>query len=129
MDLIEFNWEPIAWKRPGRCGNLYFDIQTKEKKLYAFHAKKFIKNDYRECSCFFLEIVYEMPMPSSLSKAKRLELNLTPHNKKPDLDNLTKFILDALKGVIWDDDRLISIIKCKKIYSLDPKTILFIKEI
>lgn len=36
---------------------------------------------------------------------------------KPDIDNLTKYVLDALNGVFWRDDSLIVIKYAEKIYT------------
>ena len=45
-----------------------------------------------------------------------------PHIYRPDVDNLIKFIGDALNEVLWIDDALIYEIHVRKIYSLTPKT-------
>jgi Holliday junction resolvase RusA-like endonuclease len=38
-----------------------------------------------------------------------------PHTKKPDIDNLTKLVLDALNGVLWVDDAQIWELKAVKV--------------
>ncbi|KKN93644.1 hypothetical protein LCGC14_0194760 [marine sediment metagenome] len=44
-------------------------------------------------------------------------------NKSPDLDNYIKLILDALNGIIWEDDRYIVSINASKFYTTDnPRT-------
>ncbi len=50
-------------------------------------------------------VTFILPMPASWSKKKRTELNGKPHQQKPDADNLTKSLLDALfedDAHIWD---------------------------
>lgn len=50
-------------------------------------------------------VTFILPMPASWSKKKRAELNGRPHQQKPDVDNLTKSLLDALfedDAHIWD---------------------------
>lgn len=50
-------------------------------------------------------ITFVMPMPQSWSKKKRASMDCQPHQQKPDLDNLTKSLLDALfedDSHIWD---------------------------
>ena len=50
-------------------------------------------------------VTFILPMPASWSKKKRAELNGRPHQQKPDVDNLTKSLLDALfedDAYIWD---------------------------
>jgi Holliday junction resolvase RusA-like endonuclease len=41
-------------------------------------------------------IHYRIPMPASWSKRKRVRMEGAPHQQKPDVDNLTKAIMDAL---------------------------------
>lgn len=43
-------------------------------------------------------IRFEMPMPASWSKAKRERMRGKDHQQRPDVDNLTKAVLDAVLG-------------------------------
>lgn len=45
----------------------------------------------------FLDAVYLVPMPASWSKKKKERMNRMPCEDKPDSDNITKAIKDALK--------------------------------
>lgn len=50
-------------------------------------------------------VIFHMPMPKSWSKKKRAEMLGQPHRQKPDVDNLTKAILDAVlkdDSGVWD---------------------------
>lgn len=50
-------------------------------------------------------VTYVIPMPKSWTKKKRAEMQGQPHQQKPDVDNLTKALLDALYGDdshVWD---------------------------
>jgi Holliday junction resolvase RusA-like endonuclease len=42
-------------------------------------------------------LVFWMPMPPSWSAKKRAKMAGTPHQQKPDIDNLTKGIMDACR--------------------------------
>ena len=76
-----------------------------------------------------IQIVYEMPIPSSLSKKKKNNIVGMYHTKKPDLDNLDKAILDSLSGqVFYDDGQVVSLSSTKK-YSNEPKTIVVIRSL
>jgi Holliday junction resolvase RusA-like endonuclease len=48
--------------------------------------------------------------------------------KKPDLDNLAKSVLDALNGVIYQDDSQIVSLHMTKVYSQYPGIDLLIRE-
>lgn len=49
------------------------------------------------------------------------------HVKRPDLDNLVKFVLDALNGIFWKDDTYICRIETAKNYSEKPGVTIQIK--
>jgi crossover junction endodeoxyribonuclease RusA len=51
------------------------------------------------------------------------------HSGRPDLDNLTKFIQDALNKVFYSDDSLIAQLVCRKLYSEKPRTEIFISSL
>ena len=67
-----------------------------------------------------IEILYSFQRLQSLKKSERNEIDSgksMPKTTKPDIDNLTKAILDALNGIAWNDDAQVSEIKAKKIWS------------
>lgn len=52
-----------------------------------------------------MSLVFELPMPASWSEKKRRAMLGSPHRTKPDIDNLTKAVLDALCSndcTIWN---------------------------
>jgi Holliday junction resolvase RusA-like endonuclease len=57
--------------------------------------------------CFFLEV------PNSTSEKKKKELLGTPHLRRPDIDNLAKAFMDALK----EEDSSVHTIIAKKMWS------------
>jgi len=67
-----------------------------------------------------LRIIFYMPIPESISKKKRAELYW--HTKKPDTDNLVKFVKDCGNGVLWADDSQVCLAEARKIYADVPKT-------
>lgn len=72
-------------------------------------------NTVRIVCCFY------MPIPKSLSKKKSEKLECSWHDKKPDLDNLVKMILDRSSGILFQDDNNIAKITATKKYSKFPK--------
>lgn len=57
-------------------------------------------------------VIFVLPMPQSWSKKKRAEMDGKPHQQKPDIDNLTKSLLDAL----FDDDSHIWDVRTSKVW-------------
>lgn len=77
-----------------------------------------------------LRVVAHHAIPKSWSKRKQqqaLEGQLIPG--KPDLDNVAKAVLDALNGVIYEDDRQVIRLVAEKRYSHDPKVEVYVHEV
>lgn len=75
-----------------------------------------------------IEIYHYMKLPTSFSKKKAsqaLKQELFP-TKKPDLDNVTKTVLDALNGIAFDDDKNIVRIEAFKRYATSDYTIVYL---
>jgi Holliday junction resolvase RusA-like endonuclease len=54
-----------------------------------------------------VKLIFHVPMPRSWSKKKRTEMIGQPHQQKPDIDNMTKAVLDALckeDSYVWRVD-------------------------
>jgi len=74
-----------------------------------------------------MSITFFMPIPKTMPKKKREELKY--HYKRPDLDNLIKWVLDVAQGVLFEDDSRVCVMHSKKKYDKDPRTEFTIKEI
>ena len=74
---------------------------------------------------YHIELLFGMPYPKSKLR-KDTDLSKIPHNVKPDLDNLIKFVLDCGNSLLWPDDKRVVRLVSEKIYSDEPKTIITI---
>ena len=74
---------------------------------------------------------FVLPAPLSLLQRKRELQNYRPHIKRPDGDNLEKYLNDALTGVVWADDaRIAWMLRSKTITSSkEGYTIFYAQEI
>lgn len=127
MICFELFGNPVAQQRPrfARRGNhvACYDPQSKIKEGYGWQ----IKSQFREkpiTTPLALDLIFFMPIPKSSSGIKKRQManGIIAHTKKPDLDNLIKFILDCLNKLAFDDDSQIVEIRAKKIYSTKPGT-------
>lgn len=78
-----------------------------------------------------VEITAFFSIPKSKSKREKEQMRegeLLPI-KKPDADNITKIICDALNGVAYADDKQITSLTIHKGYSLEPRVIVKIQEV
>lgn len=78
-----------------------------------------------------MELKFYMPIPKSMRKKDRelaLSGKIAP-NKKPDIDNLIKSVLDALNEVAYFDDKQVTSLVAEKLYADTPRVEIKITEI
>lgn len=80
-----------------------------------------------------LFIKFYFQRPKSHYKTGKLSNELKPtaaimHSSKPDIDNLTKFCMDAMNHIYYKDDGQICMLKVTKLYSDHPRTEIEIEE-
>ena len=69
--------------------------------------------------CVAVSVTAFFPVPQSYSKGKRkacIDGHIRP-DKKPDIDNVLKVVLDALNGLAYDDDKQVIEAICRKYYT------------
>ena len=123
---------PVAKGRP-RLGK--FGTYTPEKTVnyenlvklsYADQCENQKLNGY-----LIATIIAYMPIPKSTSKKNRQQMidgTILP-DKKPDVDNIAKGILDSLNGIAYDDDSAVVTLHVAKQYSENPRVAVSIEEI
>ena len=124
MHPIEFTvfGEPQGKARPRftRIGRTYTPKKTAD-------YEKYIQEVFMDCYPRWskpletdLKITVIALFEPSKSYSKRkiedcLEGLIRP-NKKPDADNIAKVVLDALNGLVYEDDKQVTVLKVKKRY-------------
>lgn len=94
-----------AKQRPrlGRGGNAYTPRETKRAEARVAEAYRSLVGDVEPAPGYVpvkLEIVVRRRLPKRVPKRVVARRDLG----KPDLDNVTKLVKDALNGVAWEDD-------------------------
>ena len=74
-----------------------------------------------------VHIIYHFKRPKSHYRTGKYSKELKPdtpicHITKPDVDNLIKFTLDVLSGVLYKDDNQVVSVTAIKLYDDEPKT-------
>lgn len=90
-----------------------------EDKKTVMEASNLASDEAKE-----VRVIFYLPIPDSTPKPqKNLNLwGLVNHTKKPDIDNLEKFILDCANDILFPDDSMIVSLKSTKHYSNNPRT-------
>lgn len=106
-----------------------YDPRAKEKS-----AIRFILSQYQQVEEAFLHpricFLFHMPVPKGIRKRDQelYDSGILKHTKKPDVDNLVKLYLDCLDGIVIHGDQKVSLGACIKVYSSEPKTVIYINE-
>jgi len=66
-------------------------------------------------------VVFIIEMPRTWTKRKKLKMVGSPHEQKPDLDNMIKALGDA----VYDDDSAISDIRASKFWGIKGEIIIY----
>jgi Holliday junction resolvase RusA-like endonuclease len=121
---FDLEGEPYAKQRPratkkGRYITIYTPRETKiyESKVSArykdFYGSKQLNGDLT----VQVDGYFGIPKSVSNKKASMMLSGEIPHTKKPDCDNMAKICLDALNGVAYPDDAIITKLIATKQYS------------
>lgn len=107
---------PIAWKRVAWNKGRAYDSQLydKERIRYLLLSQRnhgIIKQPLE------LHVRFYMPVPPSYTHSRRQLVLRSPHITAPDVSNLVKFIEDAATGILFTDDKYITDICARKLYS------------
>ena len=114
--MIEFKITPVSKPRRKRGY-----INDHVKKYLAFKKEvQLLANIKSYTLGDTLDIVFIIPMPKSWSGKKKNERDGSPHQQRPDVDNLAKAWMDALAT----EDSHVHSINCKKIWGYEGKIIL-----
>ncbi|WP_076657676.1 RusA family crossover junction endodeoxyribonuclease [Lactiplantibacillus plantarum] len=135
-----FMLTPVQQQRPratryGRSIRLYDPKAVKQfKQAVAEEAMLTYRNQPLSGSLAVTLVFYRpfyRPVQQSLSKVEKQRRIDGRHLPvvKPDLDNYIKSFLDALHGIYWQDDALITDIVASKRYGRQPRIEIEVKEI
>lgn len=127
---FEVNIRPHGKQRPRVCKN---GITFTPKKT--LDNEKLIRLAFIQSKCNKLEgnlnveiTAIFAPNKSETKKNKALQITGIPYNKKPDIDNICKEVLDALNGMAWNDDASVVKLSGEKRYGSEDKLIIKIDQ-
>lgn len=119
------NITPIPWQRIARKGNRCYDTQTREQVCFTLYLSQQHNDEPFFTNPVHLEVIFYMPIHKLVKDRQESHY----HHTVPYLDNLYKFVLDAMRGVVVSDERVISSVSLKKVYDKEPRTELTITEV
>lgn len=74
---------------------------------------------------------FHIPLTKTQHRERKAFLNTLPHWKKPDGDNLEKFLFDCCSRIVWQDDAQVAWMIRSKVWTNEPEgwTDFFVTEI
>lgn len=97
-----------------------YDPQSEQKNACKIKfTQQMSEQGYSEAckGSFHVDMRFGMPIPKSWPKKRKNESMGQWHTSKPDIDNIAKYYLDVMNGIVFFDDNQVSSLKCEKIYS------------
>jgi len=116
---------PIAWQRVVRSSNRSYDNQTRDKVSFGLYLAQQHNDEPFFDKPIHLDVTFYMPIPNPIKERS----NSVYHATAPFLDNLYRFLVDAIKDIVIADDRVICSLSVKKVYDKEPRTEIVITEV
>lgn len=120
--------KPQERHKHARAGNFIktYDPSKKDKQDFLIQVREFAPKQPLSGELRMI-LVFYMPRPKNHFRTGKYKNELKPisplyHTNVPDADNLAKFVMDALSGVFYEDDKQIAQLKVEKMYSRNPRT-------
>ena len=120
-----------AWQRAGRSkngGHFTQPATRAAKRSIGWHAVQQVGQHCLQ-GALAVRLDVAMAVPAAWSAKRRAEAlaGAVKPAVKPDVDNLSKTILDALNGVLWRDDAQVVDLHITKRYAAEPQTVITVR--
>jgi len=117
--------EPVPAGRPRFSnGHAYDPKRSRDyKRFVSQEAKLKYHGTILRDKALKVDVKVYRHVQRSISKVERGRRLRGEHRPivKPDASNYLKLVEDALTGIVWEDDNLITDVSCHKYYSDDPR--------
>lgn len=134
MFQFELHGDPIPQKQtrftcPCGKGRAY-DPSAKDKQQMQWQIKPFAPTE-PFTGPVELTIAFFIAIPKGVSKAVREQMinRIILPDKRPDEDNLAYLVTNAMKEIVYDDDKRVCAKHVYKFYGTEPKTVIRVRPI
>lgn len=122
--------EPVAQGRPRftKSGHAYDPARSREYKEMVADCAKYVMKGQEPIPkgmpvfCV-IKAFYKIPKRFTKEQRRMAEKAVLLPTKKPDVDNLAKAIMDAMTGIVYEDDAQVVSLLCWKRYSRSPMVV------
>lgn len=132
MYTIQILGEPQGKERPRfnrKTGVVYTPVKTKEyeqriKDEYIKQGGKLLSGEID----VVIQAYFKIPKHAKKAEKHLMLDGFVEPQKKPDIDNIAKVVLDGLQSVAFADDKQVTNLTVRKNYDEEPKVIILISE-
>lgn len=116
--IIKTDFPPTAQKRPRVTRFVTYDPSVNDKKDFLKSVlTQLPKEPLITPIVMRIEFYFKRPKSHFNSKGELKKLAPLKYTKKPDIDNLLKFVLDALNKTLYVDDAQVVSLAGRKLYA------------
>lgn len=125
MIQLEVYGDLTPWAAPQKSNNRWFDPNSKRKDQIKWQIKAQYKG-HLLAGATILDFTFFLPIPKSTSKIRRKQMlnGVIAPLVHPDCSNLIKCYEDCLKGIVIEDDRIVSEINARRRYAESPSVLI-----
>ena len=128
--IIISDFPPTAQQRPRVNRFVTYDPSKKDKVEFLKSVMTQLpKAPLTSPLLLRIDFYFKRPKSHFTSKGELTRFAPIRHTKKPDIDNLIKFILDALNGQLYVDDSQVISLSARKLYAKEAGIIIRVKGI
>lgn len=126
MSLYTLHLEPKPQSRPrfGR-NRAYEDGKMTQWKRNCVSQLRLLNPKIIEKGAIFVSMTFYIYPPKRIAEVKKKRLELESEaiyvDKRPDIDNYIKVVLDCSNEILFKDDGQVAALSSQKLYSLNPR--------
>nr|DAZ31979.1 MAG TPA: Endodeoxyribonuclease RusA [Caudoviricetes sp.] len=126
MSLYTLHLEPKPQSRPrfGR-NRAYEDGKMTQWKRNCVSQLRLLNPKIIEKGAIFVSMTFYIYPPKRIAEVKKKRLELESEaiyvDKRPDIDNYIKAVLDCSNEILFKDDGQVAALSSQKLYSLNPR--------
>jgi Holliday junction resolvase RusA-like endonuclease len=130
LAFLTIDGEPVAKGRPRfrvirKFVQTYTPAKTKkaEQHIREEIKKQFVRKPFTLPLVVELDFFFSIPKSYTKKQRQYIEDNYYYHTHKPDCDNLAKLVLDAMNGLVYEDDKQVFGLMITKRYAIDNRDV------
>lgn len=122
--ILHLEPKPQSRPRLGRNGT-YEDGKMKQWKRNCESQLRLMNPKIIENGPIFVSVTFYIYPPKRIAEVKKRRLELETESiyvdKRPDIDNYVKAVLDCSNEILFKDDGQVAALASQKLYSLNPR--------